>query len=74
MKTIILITILAYVGSVLLTRSYMIWSMRTRKWWYAPQSWVVPVLNLSLVLVMEFRFNKRFIKLNNWWETGSFKL
>lgn len=71
-KSTIIIIALCYLFSVLFTRSYMTWSMKTRKWWYAPASWVVPVLNLYLVLVMEFRFNKRLVKLNNWWATGSF--
>lgn len=72
MKTIIIISIMSYILSVVLTRSYMIWSMKTRKWWYAPESWVVPVLNLYLILVMEFRFNQRLQKINNWWATGKF--
>lgn len=71
MKTILIIALI-YVVSVLLTRKYMIWSMATRKWWYSPESWFLPILNIYLILVMEFRFNDRLQKINNWWATGKF--
>ena len=47
--------ILIYLSSVMITRSYMIFSMKHYKIWYQPETWFLPLINLILVAKMVIR-------------------
>lgn len=65
------IIICFYLGSVWLTRCYMVWGMKTRKWWYAPETWWLPFFNLLLVFIMIIRFTDLSKnKIYQWWTGG----
>ena len=68
----IIAMILIYLSSVMITRSYMILSMKHYKNWYAPETWWIPLINLILVAAMAIRridLNK--FSIYKWW-TGGF--
>jgi hypothetical protein len=68
----IIAIILIYLSSVMITRSYMILSMKHYKCWYAPGTWWLALINLILVAVMVLRridLNK--FSIYKWW-TGGF--
>jgi hypothetical protein len=49
----------------------MVWSMNTRKWWYAPETWWLPLINLILVTIMIARFTDLSKnKIYRWWTGG----
>lgn len=64
--------ILIYLSSVVITRSYMIFSIKHYKNWYPPETWFLPLINLILVSVMVIRrINLHKFSIYKWW-TGGF--